>query len=190
MHLKIQIAKTTIFLFPVLLLLSMGCGSQKDFAEEYERQRKIDQQRMEQRINEVVEQKLDSLINTRVDSMVDAKVYTNVNREMEKVEEKIQADKQQNEKATDNSIVFRVQIIAVSEPLSQSALNRHYSGPYQVHEHVKDDMHKYSVGNFSRYEDAENYQKELNKPKSFVVAFKGDSEIENIEQAIQESRSK
>lgn len=53
-----------------------------------------------------------------------------------------------------DEIVFKVQIAASREPLSETKLNDRYSGNHQVKRNHVEGWHKYSVGAFKRYTEA------------------------------------
>ena len=69
-----------------------------------------------------------------------------------------------------NGLMFRVQLIAVGEQLSQEEITVYYSGEEEVLEIQQDGYYKYSVGVFTSYEEAKAFTHAVGG-NSFVVAF-------------------
>lgn len=88
--------------------------------------------------------------------------------------------------ARNDFIIFRVQIIAVSKPLSEERLKEIYSGYADVYtEKSEYGLYEYWVGSFFTYNEALKFCN-LYGNNSFIVAFKGNKRM-NIRQAIEET---
>lgn len=81
---------------------------------------------------------------------------------------------QTNNKVTkeESPISYRVQIIAVRTPLTQDRLKNIYRGKSEINPPLfENGLYKYSVGNFSSYEQAKSLRNDIGGD-SFIVAFK------------------
>ncbi len=77
----------------------------------------------------------------------------------------------------DDLIFFRVQLVAVSSPLSDNKIKEIYNGYAQVLEEFHDGLYKYWAGTFYTYNEAERFRKSIDVDDAFVVAFEGDKLI-------------
>ncbi len=87
------------------------------------------------------------------------------------------------EKAGDEQVLFRVQIVTTAEKLSK--YDARFMG-MEVWEYESNDLYKYTVGLFADIEAAKNLKVEMREKgfeNAFVVAFQGNNRI-NIEKAI------
>lgn len=99
-----------------------------------------------------------------------------------------QADNGFGEQQTEReNIVFQVQIIAVSRPLTDKALQKIYDGQADVIELKENGLYKYSVGAFFTYDEAASFRDNIIGDDSFVVAFLDGEKIDILE-AIQLSK--
>jgi hypothetical protein len=72
----------------------------------------------------------------------------------------------------DEEIIYRVQIAAHRSELTQRALSRIYYGNKNVSMINENGWFKYSVGDFSTYEEASKFRKSSGIENSFVVAYR------------------
>lgn len=86
----------------------------------------------------------------------------------------------------ENLVVFKVQIIAVSRPLSETRLRTVYSGHAESVELHEGGLYKYAVGNFFTYDQAKEFR-DLIGGDAFVIALKEGQKIP-ITEAIELSR--
>ena len=84
------------------------------------------------------------------------------------------------------SVRFRVQVAASSEPIPLDS--KYFKGHQDVQEHHLDGQYKYTIGNFSQYEKARQFKKKIRKdfPGAFIVAFKDKQNIP-VKKALSES---
>lgn len=88
----------------------------------------------------------------------------------------------------DAGLVFRIQIIAVTEPLPQQEIEKLYYGEEEVTEKYHNSLYKYYVGRFGTYEEARSFNDSIGIYDAFVVAFQDGMRI-NIDEAIELSKS-
>jgi hypothetical protein len=86
-----------------------------------------------------------------------------------------------------SQITFAVQVSASSRKLTKHDLKFIYCGGHSVHEYHIGKWYKYAVGSFSNYEQAAALKKTICVPGAFVVAYKGDEQLD-IKQAINQSK--
>ncbi len=82
---------------------------------------------------------------------------------------------------TSNNIVFKVQIAADIKTLSSEYLHKIYSGYKKIQQYEEDGWHKYSLGEFKTFNEANSFRAKCGVNGAFVVAFKGDSKINVLE---------
>jgi len=89
-------------------------------------------------------------------------------------------DKKLWEQRKNETLVFRVQIAAMSKPLTKAALKRLYSGPLKTEMIMDktDKLYKYTVGDFKDYNEAKAFRAKLNNPQAFVIAFREGKRID------------
>lgn len=79
---------------------------------------------------------------------------------------------------TSNDLIFRVQVGAFSDYLSDDKINQHFStikNAYSFHTHTKNGLIVYSVGNASTYQDAKAIKQNVASkgfPDCYIIAFK------------------
>ncbi len=73
---------------------------------------------------------------------------------------------------TDEEIIYRVQIAANRSELTQKALSKMYYGNKNVEMLNENGWFKYSVGDFTSYEEANNFRKGSGMNNAFVVAYR------------------
>jgi len=88
-----------------------------------------------------------------------------------------------------NELVFKVQIAASRNPMNNQLLNKRYQGSMTINKDKVRGWHKYSIGEFSNYEEAKNHKKQIDVEGAFVTAYK-DGELLDIKDAIQLSKGK
>jgi hypothetical protein len=89
--------------------------------------------------------------------------------------------KQQNEpKASTNehknsnnpkSLVFKVQILASRVPATEKELKQKYGGDMKITNFSEDQWYKYSVGEFSSYDEAKQCRTSTNVDDAFIIAY-------------------
>jgi hypothetical protein len=72
----------------------------------------------------------------------------------------------------DDEVIYRVQIAANRNELSQRALSRMYYGNKNVEMINENGWYKYSVGDFTSYEEASTFRKSSGISNAFVVAYR------------------
>jgi len=80
----------------------------------------------------------------------------------------------------DAGIWFKVQIIAVSRPLTNNEIATVYKGSEQVTEYYFNGYYKYFVGKFKSYNDARDLQDATGVSDAFVVGFENGVAIDII----------
>ncbi len=68
-------------------------------------------------------------------------------------------------------VIFKVQIMAHTQPLSQEYLDLFYRGSLPIDLIYEENWYKYSIGIYRTFEEAEATREELNIKKAFVVAY-------------------
>ncbi len=86
-------------------------------------------------------------------------------------------------------VVFKVQIAAARNPMNNRLLNQRYNGPMEINKDKVGGWHKYSIGEFSNYEEANKQKKQADVEGAFVTAYKN-GELLDIKHAIQLSEGK
>jgi hypothetical protein len=71
-----------------------------------------------------------------------------------------------------DDVIYRVQLAANRSELSQRALSRMYYGNNNVEMINEDGWYKYSVGDFSTYDEASKFRKSSGISNAFVVAYR------------------
>jgi hypothetical protein len=72
-------------------------------------------------------------------------------------------------KEVNETTVYRVQIAAGKNPLSQNLLRKVYSGNKEFTVVNEDGWNKYSIGDFSSWEEANKFRQECGVPGAFIV---------------------
>jgi hypothetical protein len=90
---------------------------------------------------------------------------------------------------TTSEVVFKVQIAASRNPMSDNLLHNIYGGDKEINKNIVDGWYKYSVGQFPEYEAANKLKKKTNVGGAFITAYK-DGELLDIKQAIQLSEGR
>lgn len=72
----------------------------------------------------------------------------------------------------DEEVIYRVQIAANRTELSQRALSKMYYGNKRVEMINENGWYKYSVGDFTTYEEASTFRKSTGMSNAFVVAYR------------------
>jgi hypothetical protein len=73
---------------------------------------------------------------------------------------------------SDDNVIYRVQIAANRNELSQRALSKMYYGNKNVEMINEDGWYKYSVGDFTTYDEASKFRKASGMNNAFVVAYR------------------
>lgn len=83
----------------------------------------------------------------------------------------------------EDSITFKLQIASSNNPVSKD--DEYFKDYKNIEEHKIDNKYKYTIGNFSTYEEVVERKKQIKEdfPGAFVVAFKNDEQI-SIDKAI------
>lgn len=68
-------------------------------------------------------------------------------------------------------VIFKVQIVAHTAPLSQEYLDLFYRGPLPIDLIYEENWYKYSIGVYRTFEEAEATRQDINIKKAFVVAY-------------------
>jgi uncharacterized protein YpmB len=72
----------------------------------------------------------------------------------------------------DEEVIYRVQLAANKTQLSQRALSRMYYGDKSVEMINEEGWYKYSVGDFTTYDEANQFRKSSGMSKAFIVAYR------------------
>ncbi|MCK5633395.1 hypothetical protein KAH94_06575, partial [bacterium] len=86
-----------------------------------------------------------------------------------------------SDRISNENIVFKVQIVADTKALSSESLYKIYSGYENVQQYEEDGWHKYSLGEFKTYEEANKFRAKSGVKGAFVIAFKGGKKINVLE---------
>jgi len=81
------------------------------------------------------------------------------------------------EQAIEISIVYKIQIAASKNQLSNEVLGQIYPEVDMIQSETDDNWYKYSVGYFSYYQDAQNFKTRIGVPGAFVVAYKNGKKV-------------
>lgn len=80
---------------------------------------------------------------------------------------------QKNDRKPEKKLqAYRVQIAADKKPLSQGTLRKLYDGQKDIERIMEGEWYKYSIGDFSSFEQAEAFKKSLNLEDAFIVVKK------------------
>ncbi len=82
---------------------------------------------------------------------------------------------------SENKIVFKIQIAADKRLLSSEKLHAIYSGYEKISRFEEDNWYKYSIGEFSNFNDANELRKSCGVKGAFVIAFKGNNKMNVLE---------
>lgn len=116
-------------------------------------------------LEEVIALKKGHIINEPPDDLFDPKPDTIKKDTVKKVDMPIAP------------IIFRVQIAAHTEPLTQAYLNTIYTGHLPVREIQEDNWYKYQIGEFSSFEEASDLLEECQVKKAFIVAYQSGNKL-------------
>lgn len=115
-------------------------------------------------------------LQTRDAFIVAVKDGEPVNQQLEKqanLKEKTEVPKPKEQAAhSEIGIVFKVQIAAARYPVSEKLLKEIYNGQNAIHKDLVEGWHKYSIGSFYNYSDADHLRKQTNVDGAFVTAYK------------------
>jgi len=78
-------------------------------------------------------------------------------------------------------VIFKVQIAAHTQPLSEEYLNTVYKGTIKLDMIFEEDWYKYSIGRYKSFDEAEATRIESNIKKAFVVAYQEGKKISTQE---------
>ena len=114
--------------------------------------------------------------------------------EIEKSVKKTDREKQKSDKISGkeefaSGMIFKVQIAAARNPMSNRLLNQRYDGSMKITKDKVGGWHKYSIGEFSNYQEANKQKKQAGVEGAFVTAYKN-GELLDIKHAIQLSEGK
>ncbi|MBN1949556.1 MAG: OmpA family protein [Bacteroidales bacterium] len=73
--------------------------------------------------------------------------------------------------ASDDQIVFRVQIAASRSKISDSELKKLYTGDQDVFMFEEDNWYKYAIGEFNSYYEANQFRRKSGAKSSFIAAY-------------------
>jgi len=84
-------------------------------------------------------------------------------------------------------VKFRVQVAASSQPIPLDA--DYFNGHENVREHRMADQYKYTIGNFSHYQEVRQFKQKIREefPGAFIVAFKNNRPIP-VKKALSETQ--
>jgi len=74
-------------------------------------------------------------------------------------------------------IIFKVQIAAHTDPLSDDYLRAVYKGPIRIDMIYEENWYKYSIGRYFAFDEAEATLREVNIKKAFIVAYQEGKKI-------------
>ena len=80
-------------------------------------------------------------------------------------------------KSSKDKIVFKVQIAADTKEISSDKIHNIYSGFENVDRFDEDGWHKYAVGEFDSFEEANKLRKNSGVKGAFVIAFRGNAKM-------------
>lgn len=86
-----------------------------------------------------------------------------------------------SEQVRNENVVFKVQIAADTKSISSDNLHKIYSGYENVQHYEEDGMHKYSLGEFKTYEEANKFRENSGVKGAFVIAFQGEKKLNVLE---------
>ncbi len=91
-----------------------------------------------------------------------------------------------NPDALNAAIVYKIQILASSQPANQQSIMEIYNGNFSIEENFDavEQMYKYTIGHFLTYKEAVAYKEALSLDGAFILALKNGLRI-NIQQAIE-----
>ena len=89
----------------------------------------------------------------------------------------VKKNRSNNDTTSDNSIYYKIQIKSARTPIRN--ISRELNGIEDYEVHVVDGWYKYTIGNFSVYENCTEYHKIVSEkfPGCFVVAYKGELQV-------------
>ena len=76
------------------------------------------------------------------------------------------------------SIIYKIQIAADKQTLSQNVLKKIYSGNKELKMIKEDGWNKYSIGDFSSFSEADNYRKKIGVNDAFVVGYENEEKVD------------
>ena len=85
-----------------------------------------------------------------------------------------------SKKTSTSSTAYRIQILAVTQPVAVSTLEKRYHLPFTPIEHHENGLYRYTVGNFSRYAEAVAWAQKIRAlgiHDAFVVAYRNGHRI-------------
>ena len=80
-------------------------------------------------------------------------------------------------KSSKDKIVFKVQIAADTKEISSDKIHKIYSGFENVDRFDEDSWHKYAIGEFDSFKEANELRKNSGVKGAFVIAFRGDAKM-------------
>ncbi|MGM0497928.1 MAG: hypothetical protein ACQESJ_08425, partial [Bacteroidota bacterium] len=110
-------------------------------------------------------------------------------KEVAGAEETKPEEKVEKVSGSTSEVVFKLQIAASRHPMKENLLKQRYNGTMEINKDKVGGWHKYSIGEFSNYQEANNHKKQIDAEGAFVTAYK-DGELLDIKNAIQLSEGK
>ncbi len=103
------------------------------------------------------------------------------------VSEGVADDKKEvNEK----NIIYKIQIAADKKPLSQHVLSKIYAGNKNIKMIDEDGWHKYSIGDFNTFLEADEYRKKIGVGQAFVVGYENEVKVDLLAQNTEQKTTK
>jgi hypothetical protein len=82
------------------------------------------------------------------------------------------------EELTEKAIIYKIQIAADKKPLSQNVLSKIYAGKKNIKMINENGWHKYSIGDFKTFSEANKYRKQIGVSEAFIVGYKNGIKVD------------
>ncbi len=150
---------------------------------EQEQKRKLEQE--EKRVwNNAQSENTILAYQSYLDEYPSGKYASSARQRISDLEEAARLAKEQEEKTRSLAgLKFEVQIAASKKVIPSWQLKRIYKGGQQIKQRNYDGWFKYSVGDFSSYQEAKSFARKIKVRGAFVVAYKNSQKID-IKEAI------
>lgn len=83
-----------------------------------------------------------------------------------------------NEGLIEKNIIYKIEIAANKKPLSQNVLSKIYAGNKNIKVLNENGWHKYSIGDFNTFSEADEYRKQIGVSQAFVVGYENDVKVD------------
>jgi hypothetical protein len=83
-----------------------------------------------------------------------------------------------NKELKERNIIYKIQIAADKKPLSQNILRKIYIGNKSIKMINENGWHKYSIGDFNTFAEADEYRKKMGVGQAFVVGYEDGAKVD------------